>query len=234
MIKGKVVPRLLTFNERNITKYINDMSEVGLITLYEVDGEKLLQYRKFNEFQKIVKDREARSLPSPEDGKILTTTSRPNPDKVSTKSEQHESNLIESNLIESKLRESEAPQPVDNSNGNRWTDETSNELDGLLKEIGERYGARYHQQCYIFIQTRFNQGNPSAILFCLKSLLTQRLAGKTINRPKEWLDKAFQDQDGKHNALDSERECNAHKIDPIEMSAMAMISGIGKSIPGGG
>lgn len=114
MIKGKVVPRLATFTLRNIPRYLKDMADVGLITLYEVDGEKILEYRKFSEFQKIIKDREARSLPASPKGKELPIKSRPSPDKVVTKSGEHKSNLIESNLIESKAKGDREEGPVDN------------------------------------------------------------------------------------------------------------------------
>ncbi len=67
MIKGKVVPRLKSFTEENISEYLQDMADVGLIQLYEADGDQYLQFRKFNEHQmNLRKDREApSSIPEP-------------------------------------------------------------------------------------------------------------------------------------------------------------------------
>lgn len=105
MIKGKVVPRILSFTEKNIPKYIEDMASVGLITLYRVDGELLLQYRKFETFQKIVKSREAAPLVGPDKGEIVMTESRSNPDEVVSKSRLPFPNLREVNLREEKRKE---------------------------------------------------------------------------------------------------------------------------------
>jgi len=67
LIKGKVVPRIKTFNANNIAEYLADMAEVGLITLFEYDGEKYLEYRNFKKFQRLNPDRESKSqIPEPE------------------------------------------------------------------------------------------------------------------------------------------------------------------------
>lgn len=102
MIKGRVVPRLFTFTHRNIPTYIADMARVGLILLYEVDGEKLLQYRKFDVFQKIKKDRESAPLPAPSTPDLLRINSRVDQDELPTTSGLPASNLNEVNLNEVK------------------------------------------------------------------------------------------------------------------------------------
>jgi hypothetical protein len=65
LIKANVVPRVKTFNEENISEYLDDMAEVGLITLYEVDNEAYLQFRKFDDFQTLRKSKEGKPLPPP-------------------------------------------------------------------------------------------------------------------------------------------------------------------------
>ena len=72
MIKSTVVPRLKTFTEEKISECLNDMSRIGLITLYKSDGDLYLQFRKFNDFQKLRKDREGKPLPSPDGAEIIT------------------------------------------------------------------------------------------------------------------------------------------------------------------
>lgn len=113
MIKGKIVPRLSSFTLKNIPKYIEDMARVGLIILYEVDGEKLIQYRKFDTFQKIVKTREAAPLPPPTDQDLIRSQSGLDQDKVESESRLPCPNLREVNLREEK--EEDADAPVDNS-----------------------------------------------------------------------------------------------------------------------
>lgn len=67
LIKGKIVPRLKTFTIDLISGYLKDMNRVGLIQLYESDGEKYLQFRNFHLFQKLRKDKEAESkIPTPD------------------------------------------------------------------------------------------------------------------------------------------------------------------------
>jgi hypothetical protein len=72
MIKSTIVPRLKTFTEENIGEYLNDMAQIGLIIIYKVDGDLYLQYRKFDDFQKLRKDREGKPLPSPDGAEIIT------------------------------------------------------------------------------------------------------------------------------------------------------------------
>jgi len=66
LIKGKIVPRLKTFTPKNINEYLEDMAGVGLVVLYEHDGDKYLQFRNFQEFQNLRENREGKSkIPNP-------------------------------------------------------------------------------------------------------------------------------------------------------------------------
>ena len=102
MIKGKIVPRLPGFTLKNIPTYINDMARVGLIILYSSDGEKLLQFRKFDTFQKIKKDREAAPLPAPTDQDMVRSKSGVGQDEIEIESRPPVSNLREVNLKKEK------------------------------------------------------------------------------------------------------------------------------------
>ena len=102
MIKGKIVPRLPGFTLKNIPTYINDMARVGLIILYSSDGEKLLQFRKFDTFQKIKKDREAAPLPAPTDQDLVRSKSGVGQDEIEIESRPPVSNLREVNLKKEK------------------------------------------------------------------------------------------------------------------------------------
>lgn len=95
IIKGKVVPRLKTFNAENIAKYLNEMNDIGLIVLFEHEDEKYLEYRNFKEFQNLRESKEAKSkIPPPnklQDNSRTTPVLLPN-------------NLIKENLIKDNLK----------------------------------------------------------------------------------------------------------------------------------
>lgn len=105
MIKGKVVPRLKTFTETKVDDYLSDMERVGLIAIYEVNGEKFLQFRKFDEHQTgLRKEREAPSRipdPPPDVAERLRTYSGPTPD------------LLPHKRSEEKLREGKGREGAD-------------------------------------------------------------------------------------------------------------------------
>jgi len=85
IIKGQIVPRLKTFTEAKITGYLQDMARVGLIIIYEVDGDQYLQFRKFDDFQHLRKDREGKPLPGPENAGVLHDNSNTTPGEVRPK-----------------------------------------------------------------------------------------------------------------------------------------------------
>jgi hypothetical protein len=199
MIKGKVVPRLPTFTVRNIPKYLNDMARVGLITLYEVDGEKLLEYRKFNDFQKIVKDREARSLPAPNGGKELSTYSRPAQDEVDTKSGLLESNLIQSNLIQFKAKGNPDEGPVDNSKENEET--FTVKFGSLMRQITDKYPDQHFQRkVVLFVESHISVSNQDAIIRCLEQL---HKCQNPITNPKAYLESILAVENGNYNERES-------------------------------
>jgi hypothetical protein len=151
MIKGKIVPRISTFTLKNIPIYIEDMARIGLITLYQIDGEKLLQYRNFDIFQKIQKEREAAPLPGPEKGKEIEIRSGLNQDKIET-------TLSEVKLREVKLREEkekrkflefvflteEEHQKLIEKFGEKVTQEKIEILNLGIGSKGYKYKSHYH------------------------------------------------------------------------------------------
>lgn len=65
MIKGKVVPRLQHFTIELINECLEDMDKAGLVKLYEFDGDRYLQLRKFQEHQTLRPSKEAKSIIPP-------------------------------------------------------------------------------------------------------------------------------------------------------------------------
>ncbi len=133
----------------------------------------------------------------------------------------------------SKAPVEDKPKPK-NTHGERWTEEQGETLDELLGDIRNRYGARYHQQVYVFIQSNFNKKNPDAVLHALKRLISDRLAGKAIPLPGKWLESVLNGngkhpgENGKFEAQESEREHEALKRDESRDVAK-MIASIGRA-----
>jgi 5-methylcytosine-specific restriction endonuclease McrA len=94
---------------------------------------------------------------------------------------------------------------------NEWTEQQQEQLTEIISEIHNRYGQKYKHQAELFIQTRFHNGNKQALVYCLQSLLDYRKSGKAIDHPKAWLDAAFRDQDGKHNAKEHDSAAQEFK-----------------------
>ena len=66
IVKGAIVPRLNSFTPENIKLYLQDMVKQDLILVYEINGDKFLQLKKFAEFQILNKSKEAGShIPDP-------------------------------------------------------------------------------------------------------------------------------------------------------------------------
>ena len=85
IIKGLVVPRLSGMTPGVIRECLLDMHSVGIITLYEVDGDFYLEVRKFAEHQNLRKDKESASkIPclSGTTPAVLPDYSRTTPDEV--------------------------------------------------------------------------------------------------------------------------------------------------------
>lgn len=67
LVKGEIVPRIATFDLENIQEYLEDMAEVGLIKLYQHEGDQFLELVKFSDHQHLREEKEGRShIPSPD------------------------------------------------------------------------------------------------------------------------------------------------------------------------
>lgn len=116
-----------------------------------------------------------------------------------------------------KTKASRAPNRSGNAGVGRWTEETIGNLDELLRETGERWGSRYRQRVYAFVQANFNSRNPEAVIHSLRRLIQERLKGVSVPMPEQWLD-AVLNGNGKHpgengrfEAAESEREAAERK-----------------------
>jgi hypothetical protein len=65
-IKTEIVPRLASFTVENVQAYLEDMQSKELLVIYERQGKKYLQVKRFNTHQKIDRKKEAEpTIPAP-------------------------------------------------------------------------------------------------------------------------------------------------------------------------
>jgi len=65
ILKGHIFPKVKSMTPAKITKLLNELNEANLITLYIIDDEPYLQLKQFHKFQKIDKEKEAKSKIQP-------------------------------------------------------------------------------------------------------------------------------------------------------------------------
>lgn len=219
MIKGKIVPRLKTFTPENITEYLEDMADVGLIILYEIDEEKYLQFRNFQKFQTLREDREGKSkLPPPpklQQNSGGTPTELPEFGAPSPAQYNIKSNLKEAN--------SETPV-VDNPQSGLMAS-----LKTILEKTKERYpGQRDQQKILVFVQANLRNKNHDAILHCIESLIKNKGEVKAI---PQYLEAALKIENGKFNAAELEKQNNEFKRSEIPKQVGDIIKTVGKDMP---
>jgi hypothetical protein len=111
LVKGEIVPRLNTFTVDNVQEYLEDMRDVGLIKLYQVDGDQYLELINFEKHQYLNHDREAKSTipgPTPDNSGPTPDNSGSTPDNSGSTPDNSESTPAQSKASKSKLREVKA------------------------------------------------------------------------------------------------------------------------------
>jgi len=227
IIKGKIVPRIKTFTPEIISEYLDDMRRVGLIVLYEFDGEKYLQFRNFHEFQNLRENREGKSkIPPPAENSrrtpgVLLDNDGNTPTQVK---------LREVKLREANAREEETPPSVDNPKKEALIKKEPDTLLSDLKEIIEDIGSkitepRKQREVMLFIESNIKTKNHAAMMCCIKSLQKQLQNGIKIEAPKQYLEAALKIEEGKHNARDYEETVKEFKK-PGMMSLGQIMAGI--------
>jgi hypothetical protein len=124
IIKGNVFPRIRLMTKSKIEKSLIEMSNIGLIILYQVDSDKYLQYTKFREYQNLSKNKEAPSkIPEPTEKNIYSGINQSKSDLVA---------LSEVKLREEKLRE----EKIDKVNYAEFVLLTPEEHQKLISKYG--------------------------------------------------------------------------------------------------
>lgn len=159
VVKGHAVPRLKNHTEKTITEHLRQLADVGLILLYEVNGDSYLQYNQFDEHQSgLHKEREPTSPcpPPPEE-------CRKNAGKVL---EECRNKLKESKVKESNIKVLEAwnAQNIRNlKDGAKVREKTVSKIDVVLKEYSlevvvkaiENYGQIIHHPEHYFFSYKW-------------------------------------------------------------------------------
>lgn len=74
LIKGHLFPKCKDWNIRKIERHLEDLNEIGLIILYEIDGERYLQFTKTLQKKYIDKEAPSKIPPPPENSRELQRT----------------------------------------------------------------------------------------------------------------------------------------------------------------
>jgi len=259
LVKSNVVPRVKTFNEENISEYLQDMAKVGLITLYEVDNEAYLQYRKFEEFQSLRKDHEGKPLPAPPKSSgpttdQLQTNYRPTTAEVKlskvklSKGNAREEHLpVDNSKSEDSKPEDPKPAPLEKEekpkttipqameNGNGGSMELFTlELQKTLSEVYQTFpDFNIHRQVQLFLELNLKIGPRKVILHALRSILKAKEGIITARTVSKYLSTTFTCEHAKYNARDHEREAEQWK-QPLTPAARAIMDQLGLGGFGGG
>ena len=129
VVLGHAVPRLKNHTEKTISIHLQQIADAGLIILYEVNGDRYLQYNQFDEHQSgFHKDREAPSTCPPPPAKVRSK-SGVSPAKVPLK-------LKESNIRESKVVEAWNSANIRNlkDGESKVREKTESKIEAVLKE----------------------------------------------------------------------------------------------------
>jgi len=160
VVLGAAVPRLKNHTEKTVSVHLQQLSDADLIILYEVNGDRYLQYNQFDEHQAgFHKDREAPSNCPPPPAKVRSK-SGVSPEKVPL-------NIIESKLKESNIKvlESWNSQNIRNlkDGESKIREKTESKIDAALKEYPleiiiraiENYGQVIHHPELFFFSYRW-------------------------------------------------------------------------------
>lgn len=202
-----------------VSSALDEMEGVGLIIRYEVAGEVYLTYPDFGEKQP--------SLQVSKEGR--PTIPPPTPDQLQSK---YRVSPPQNKRREEKLREAKATleeiSPVDNCQEgallNAEKQDGGDEVKTAIRFIEEKRGAYYAQQCMIWLQTHYRNGNRRAVIHCLNQVVK---GIDTIDHPKAYLEAAFKIENGKKNAEDHDAAAQEYKkpVLPGELNALGAILG---------
>jgi len=131
VIKGNIFPRIKKMTISKIEKSIKEMAYLKLIILYQIDGDRYLQFKKFKEFQTHLEREAPSKIPVPNKENIINSGFNP------TKSDLVP--LKQYNTIQYNPKEVVGvnPQPVENSNcGKLKGKESFNYAKGMEAERG--------------------------------------------------------------------------------------------------
>lgn len=95
LLKGFVFPRRKSVTEQQISRVLDDLATVGMITLYEVDGESFLCFPNWDKHQRIQTKRS--KFPAPEQSTVTHREKEceSNPIRIQSKSEFNPEDICE-------------------------------------------------------------------------------------------------------------------------------------------
>ncbi len=139
ILKGTVCPYVKSITQRSISVLLRGLAETGLIILYETDGERYLELVRFDEFNRINKDKEAKSdIPAPSE---LQRSAIPTPGKV--KLSEVKENISKEKFLDFVFLTKDEHQKLIKKFGEKLTKEKIVELNMGIGSKGYKYKSHY-------------------------------------------------------------------------------------------
>jgi len=136
IVKGYVVPRL-KMSSRKISEYLEEMVKNNLIILYEVDGDRYLQLRKFKDFQTLRAKRESKSIIPPPIAKSRITPGAPTENSGTSKVKESKakgSKVVKENNDALRKKIIDYFNKITSQKRSYTSDETNKFIDGRINE----------------------------------------------------------------------------------------------------
>jgi hypothetical protein len=204
IVRGHVVPRLKHVTDEVIESALEDMARVDLIIIYEVDGDRFLQYRIFHKHNKVRRDKEGIShIPGPPvDNNGDTPVPGPVPPPVPGPDESKVSKvkLSKGKVSKDGPFETEEAEPFQLPDKDEINESAPSKIIEDINEVCRQLvsSAIYPEAVNYVMAKRNERVNNRALLHALCRLSVK---GK-VEHPKSFLDKIISIENGNYNELE--------------------------------
>lgn len=155
ILKGHIFPKVKSMTPSKIVRLLNELHDAKLIILYKANGETYLELKKFHDYQKVDRNKEAKS-------KI------PHPTSVESGVALENSGVGQSN------------SPISKVKGSLSKDKVKESVTTILSYLNEKANRNFKTDSNDFISARFSDGYA---LDDFKKVIDVKIA-KWLNDPK--------------------------------------------------
>ena len=213
-IKGQIVT-MLPYSPAAIQKALEQLHEVGLIVLYQINGDQYLEYTRFSDFQRINADREAESKisgPTPDNsGVIQRTPLKLSKDKLSLSKDKEMSIFDESRKLFKGTKRGLQTEFDNFRKHEDWEDVLPLLKPAVVNQIAWRVeDGRYWKNFKTWINQRCWEETQGVSCVVLPKLFP--ISGKTCSYEGCTLPAVYKDTSGSYDHY----KCNEHLPDEVK------------------